>query len=179
MQGRATILGHPIHPILVSFPIAFFAGAFVCDIIYVLRPTPFWPVMSLVLIGFGIVGGALAAVFGLIDYFTVPMSRSAKKTALIHLVLAATTILFFCVAFFLRDYDPTSTIGYVLTALGVLVLGAAGAFGGHLAFHHRIGVEENADPRPVAQPSAESATRPTTESTSVWSSGGGRTTGAT
>jgi uncharacterized membrane protein len=167
MQGRATILGHPIHPILVSFPIAFFTGAFVCDIIYVLRPTPFWPVMSLVLIGFGIIGGALAAAFGLIDFFTVPMSRAAKKTALIHLVLAATTIVFFCVAFFLRDYDPTSTAGYILTALGVLVLGGAGAFGGHLAFHHRIGVEENADMRSAAQP----APRPTTESSSAWSSG--------
>jgi uncharacterized membrane protein len=162
MQGRATILGHPIHPILVSFPIAFFVGAFVCDIIYVLRPTPFWPVMSLVLIGFGVVGGALAAVFGLIDYLTAPMSRAAKKAALTHLLLASTTIVVFCVAFFLRDYNPTSTIGYILTALGVLVLGGAGAFGGHLAYHHRIGVEENPDYRPA---------RPTSASPSAWSSG--------
>jgi uncharacterized membrane protein len=163
MQGRATILGHPIHPILVSFPIAFFAGAFVCDIIYVLRPTPFWPLMSLVLIGFGIIGGALAAVFGLIDYLTAPMSRAARKSALTHLVLAVTTIAVFGVAFFLRYYDTTSTIGYILTALGVLVLGGAGAFGGHLAYHHRIGVEENADVR--------SASRPTSASPSAWSSG--------
>lgn len=163
MQGRATILGHPIHPILVSFPIAFFVGAFVCDIIYVLHPTPFWPITSLVLIGFGLVGGTLAAVFGLIDYFTAPMTRAAKKNALTHLVLASSTIVIFCVAFFLRDYDPTSTIGYVLTALGVLFLGAAGAFGGHLVYNHRIGVAESADERAISQA--------TSSSRSAWSSG--------
>jgi len=163
MQGKATILGHPIHPILVSFPIAFFAGAFVCDIIYVLHPTPFWPVMSLVLIGFGIVGGALAAIFGLIDYFTAPMSRATKKTAVTHLALAATTLVLFTIAFFLRDYDPTSVAGFSLTAVGVLCLGAAGAFGGHLAYHHRIGVEERSDERP--------AVRTSPGSPSAWSSG--------
>jgi len=163
MQGRATILGHPIHPILVSFPIAFFAGAFVCDIIYALRPTPFWPVMSLVLLGFGIVGGALAAVFGLIDFFTAPMSRAAKKTAVTHLTLAAATLVLFSIAFFLRNLDPTSIVGFALTAVGVLCLGAAGAFGGHLAYHHRIGVEERSEETP--------AVRAGSGSPSAWSSG--------
>jgi len=89
--------------------------------------------------------------------------RATKKTAVTHLALAATTLVLFTIAFFLRDYDPTSVAGFSLTAVGVLCLGAAGAFGGHLAYHHRIGVEERSDERP--------AVRTSPGSPSAWSSG--------
>ena len=161
MQGRATVLGHPIHPILVPLPIGSFAAAFVCDIIYVLHPTPFWPIMSVVLLGFGVIGALLAATFGLVDYFTARLSRTARVTAARHLAFASGTVAVFAVAFFIRDADPTSTIGYALTALGILGLGATGALGGHLAYHHRVGVEEPDQrlerPAPTATPSAWSS----------------------
>lgn len=153
MQGKATIAGHPIHPMLVPFPIAFFAGAFVCDVIYVLRPLPFWPIMSVVLIGFGLIGALLAAAFGLIDYFTAPMSATARRTAMLHLVLGALTVVTYAVALALRYNDPTSVTGFAVTAVGVVVLGAAGALGGHLAYHHRIGVDEPPPPNAPRTPS--------------------------
>ena len=161
MQGRATVLGHPIHPTLVSLPIGSFVVAFVCDIIYVVHPTPFWPIMSLVLLGFGVIGALLAAVFGLLDFLTAPLSRAARTTAVRHLSFALGTVVVFAAAFFIRDADPTSTFGYALTALGILGLGATGALGGHLAYHHRVGVEE-ADqraerPAPSGAPSAWSS----------------------
>ena len=157
-------MGHPIHPILVPFPIGFFVGAFICDVIYVLRPTPFWPIMSLVLIGFGIIGALFAATFGLLDYFTVPMSRAARKTAIAHMAFNAVAVVVFAVAFFLRNGDTTSTTGYALTAVGVVILGIGGALGGHLTYHHRIGMEERGDERPASR-------QPTvTGSGSAWSS---------
>src|SRR5690242_14125762 len=81
MQGKATLFGHPIHPILVSFPIGFFVGALISDIVSAFVHTPVWPTLSVVLIGFGVIGALLAATFGLIDYITAPMSDAAKKTA--------------------------------------------------------------------------------------------------
>jgi len=142
MQGKATIFGHPIHPILVPFPIGFFVGALVCDIISVFRPGALWPSMSVALIGFGIIAALLAAIFGFADYLTAPMPAAAKKTATAHMVLNLIMVVVFAVAFIVRYQAPTSTAGYLLTVLGVIVLGIAGSLGGHLAYHHRVGVEE-------------------------------------
>jgi len=141
MQGKATFLGHPIHPLLVPFPIAFFVGALISDIISHWGDPIFWPRMSVVLIGLGIVGALLAAVFGFIDYLTAPLSEGAKKTATTHLTLNLIVVVIFVIAFFVRFGDATSTIGYVLTVLGVLVLFVSGYLGGKLVFEGGVGMK--------------------------------------
>jgi len=141
MQGKATFLGHPIHPMLVPFPIAFFVGALISDIISHWGDPIFWPRMSVVLIGLGIVGALLAAVFGFIDYLTAPLSEGAKKTATTHLTLNLIVVVIFVIAFFVRFGDATSTIGYVLTVLGVLVLFVSGYLGGKLVFEGGVGMK--------------------------------------
>src|SRR5579859_4739871 len=87
MQGKATIGGHPIHPMLVPFPIAFFVGALVCDIISTWSSTLNWAQFSETMIGFGIIGGLLAAVFGFTDYITAPIGPGTKSTATKHMLL--------------------------------------------------------------------------------------------
>ena len=144
MQGKATFMGHPIHPILIPFPIAFFTGALISDIISHWSDNPVWPQMSVILIGFGVVGTVLAALFGFIDYLTAPMSNEAKATATWHLILNVLVLLIFVGAFMVRQPNPTSTLGYVLTVVGVVLLGISGNLGGHLAYHFRVGVEEEA-----------------------------------
>lgn len=141
MQGKATLGGHPIHPMLIPFPIGFFVGALVCDIILAFTKNPFWPQVSVVLIGFGIVGALLAAVFGFTDYATAPMSDDAKKTATTHMALNLLVVVLFAVAFWLRLGDNVSTAGIVLTVIGVVLLAVSGWYGGHLSYHYRIGVE--------------------------------------
>jgi len=141
MQGKATLGGHPIHPMLVPFPIAFFAGALISDIISHWGDPVFWPRMSVVLIGLGIIGALLAAIFGFVDYLTAPLSEGAKKTATTHLILNLVVVAIFVIAFFVRLADATSTIGYVLTVLGVLVLLASGYLGGKLVFEGGVGMK--------------------------------------
>lgn len=143
MQGKATIMGHPIHPMVTPFPIAFFSGALICDIISHWGDPIFWPRMSVVLIGLGIIGALAAALFGFIDYGTAPMSDDAKRTATSHMLLNLFAVVIFLIAFYLRWGNATSVAGYVLTVLGVIILSVAGYFGGHLAFHFGVGVESS------------------------------------
>jgi uncharacterized membrane protein len=143
MQGKATIGGHPIHPMLVPLPIGFFVGALICDIILAFTHNPFWPQVSVVLLGFGIVGALLAALFGFVDYGTAPMSAEAKATATRHMALNLLAVVIFAVAFWLRLGDNVSTIGIILTVVGVVVLGISGYLGGHLAYHFGVGVEQS------------------------------------
>jgi uncharacterized membrane protein len=133
---------------LVPLPIGFFVGALVCDIILAFTHNPFWPQISVVLIGFGIVGALLAALFGFIDYGTAPMSVDAKSTATRHMVLNLVAVVVFAAAFWLRWGDNVSTAGIVLTVVGVLVLGVSGYLGGHLSYHYGVGVDAAAAERP-------------------------------
>ncbi|HYW54456.1 MAG TPA: DUF2231 domain-containing protein [Dongiaceae bacterium] len=145
MQGKATIAGHPIHPMFVALPIGFFVGALVCDIILALTHNPFWPTVSVVLIGFGIVAALLAALFGFIDYFTAPMTGDTKATATRHMILNLVAVVIFAIAFWLRWSDNVSGIGIALTVLGVLVLAVSGWLGGHLSYHYGVGVEPSSE----------------------------------
>src|SRR5689334_2413986 len=68
-KSTASIAGHPIHPMLIPFPIAFFVATFVCDLVYWQTTNPAWAIAAIWLLGAGLVMAALAAVVGLIDVF--------------------------------------------------------------------------------------------------------------
>jgi uncharacterized membrane protein len=159
MQGKATLFGHPIHPILVSFPIGFFVGALISDIISAFSHTPVWPALSVVLIGFGVIGALLAAIFGFTDYLTAPMSDEAKRTATTHMILNLIVVALFIIAFFVRYDRPQTALGYVLTVAGVIVLGIAGFLGGHLSYHYGVGVADEKAPPERRLPSGTATAR--------------------
>src|SRR5665647_3798265 len=68
-RSTASIADHPIHPMLIPFPIAFFVGTFVCDMVYRQTNISAWAAATPWLLGAGLVMAALAAVMGLIDVF--------------------------------------------------------------------------------------------------------------
>jgi uncharacterized membrane protein len=68
-RSTASIAGHPLHPMLIPFPIAFFVAAFVCDLAFWQTGNTLWPTASLWLIGAGLAMAALAAVVGATDVF--------------------------------------------------------------------------------------------------------------
>ncbi len=63
-KSTAQIAGHPSHPMLIPFPIAFFVSAFVCDLVYWQTAAPAWTTAALWMLGAGIVMAALAALAG-------------------------------------------------------------------------------------------------------------------
>jgi len=68
IRSTARIGGHPIHPMLVPFPIAFLIGALLSDLAYAGTRNAFWATASAWLVGAGVVGGVLAALAGVTDF---------------------------------------------------------------------------------------------------------------
>ncbi len=165
MQGKATIAGHPIHPMLVTLPIGCFVAAVVCDIISIWAGPVFWAAMSTWLILFGLVGALAAAIFGFVDYLTAPMSESAKSTAAWHMTLNIGVIVLFGLACAVRFLDHTSVAGYALTALGIVVLAISGVLGGNVAHGHLVGSSERDVNTPREAPERTAAPRRSEAST--------------
>lgn len=141
MQGKATVADHPLHPMFVGFPIGFFGAVLVSDVISIWGNPAFWPRMSVWLIAFGVIGALVAALFGFVDYFTAPMSSAVKRTATTHMILNLTLVAFYIAAFFVRFNNPVSTLGYVLTYIGLGILVVSGWYGGHLVYVGLVGTK--------------------------------------
>jgi uncharacterized membrane protein len=141
-QGKATFRGHPLHLMLVSFPIAFWSGALVTDGIGSGGHDPFWFRMSVALIAMGTVMAVPAAVFGYIDYRTARMSRAAKRVGGQHMLWSLGCIVVFPAAWWLRAVEPSARPGIVATIAGSLVLLVAGYYGSELANRYRVGIAE-------------------------------------
>jgi uncharacterized membrane protein/nitrite reductase/ring-hydroxylating ferredoxin subunit len=143
MNSKASFKSHPIHPILVSFPIAFLIGTFVFDLIgKISENDSFWNTGYYLEIA-GIVMGLVAAVPGFIDYlFTVPPKSSAKQRGLKHAGINVSHLILFFIAFLIRRNDnPNTTLILVLEAVGVILIFIAGYLGGTLVYRNQIGVD--------------------------------------
>jgi uncharacterized membrane protein len=140
MQGAAVILHHPIHAILIAFPIAFFVGSLGADIIFLAVRVEFWRKCALALIAFGIVGALAAAIAGLIDYRTAPMSGSAFGIATAHRNANFLLVGVFVVNFVIRLRRPGHWFGYLLTLVGFAAVMYAERLGGELVYRHGVGV---------------------------------------
>lgn len=144
MRSKASIKGHPIHPMLIPFPIAFLVGALLGDAIGVLANIDFLWMMAAWLALAGVAMALVAAVPGFVDYlFTVPPNSSGKKRATLHMLVNLGAVALFVVAWLLRgavDVEPPlSTILLELVAVGLLTAG--GWMGGTLAYRNQIGVD--------------------------------------
>src|SRR5438552_13629533 len=103
MRSRAQISSHPLHPILVAFPIGLWLTSLIFDLLGVSLDRPMlWSVGYYLAIA-GIVGAVVAALPGAIDWFSVvPPASSAKKRGLIHAVLNITVLAIFVYESFYR-----------------------------------------------------------------------------
>ncbi len=141
VKSTASVAGHPLHPMLVPFPIAFWVGAFVSDLVYWATTDPFWARMSLWLVGAGVIMGALAAVLGLTDFLTIPRAR--QQTGWIHFLGNALALVISLANVLLRASNPVAPVlpvGIILSAVTTAILVVTCWMGGELAYRHEIGV---------------------------------------
>lgn len=141
VRSTASILGHPIHPMLVPFPIAFLVALLFTDLAFQGTADPFWARASLWLAGAGLATGLLAAVFGLIDFTTVRRARQ-HIAGWVHAVGNVAAMLATAINLGLRfgDQSVVPPGGVILSAVTVLILVITGWYGGELAYRHMIGV---------------------------------------
>lgn len=142
ITSSVAIAGHPIHPAIVLFPIAFLVGAAGTDIGYWLTRDPFWARASLWLIGVGFAAGILAAITGFLEFFKVKRVRE-RSAGWLHMGGNVAVMVLSLINLLLRQGNPAEPIVYTGLAISVVVatlLGITGWYGGELSFRHKIGV---------------------------------------
>jgi uncharacterized membrane protein len=145
VRSKAHLMGHPIHPMFIPFPIAFLAGALVTDVVYLMREELLWAQFSYWLILAGIVTGAAAALFGLIDFVAIERARR-HRAGWIHFIGNAFVLILALVNLLLRNpagSEGVVPLGIILSAIIALLLAVTGWSGGELSFRHKIGVIES------------------------------------
>ena len=142
-KSTMQIAGHPIHPMLVPFPIAFFVATFACDIAYRSSGSAAFATAALWLLGAGLIMAALAALAGLTDFFGEPRIR-ALNDAWWHAGINVLAVLLSLYNFYIRYADPTAagTAGLVISLIVVLLLLVSGWKGWEMVYRHRVGVSD-------------------------------------
>lgn len=143
MKSRANFKGHPLHPILVAFPIAFYTGTLLFDILAkTYSPEFLFTAYNLEIAA--LIAAGIAAIPGLIDLvYTVPPNSTAKKRGIKHALTNVAVILFFVAALIYRADNevPNLIILIALEGTGWILLLIAGWMGGTLVYRNQIGVD--------------------------------------
>jgi len=150
-KSSARLLGHPIHPMLVPFPIAFFTGAFLADLAFLAAGDPFWAEAAFWLLAAGLAGAAAAALAGLADFLGDRRIR-ALGDAWLHMIGNVAAVLIEAANLYVRLGDPAAALpspGAYLSGAAFLLLGFTGWKGGDLVYRHRVGIPAGADERPL------------------------------
>lgn len=147
MESRVKVLGHPIHPMLVVVPLGSFIAAVIVDVIGVVSSNPSLSVVGFWNIAVGVVGGLVAAAFGLADWLNIPGKTRAKRIGLMHgalnVVVTAAFALVWLARYGATDVTPSTTL--LAIEIAALVGGAvAGWLGGELVDRLGVGVDDGA-----------------------------------
>ncbi|MGH8175427.1 MAG: DUF2231 domain-containing protein [Steroidobacter sp.] len=141
MSTRATVAGHPIHPMLVTLPIGLWVFSLICDFVFVFTGDSRWAVTAYFTLGGGIVGALLAAVPGLLDLLGLHDAR-ARRIGTFHMVLNLAIVAAQAASFWLRTADDggSNALPWGISMVAVATLVVSGWLGGHLV--HVLGVTQ-------------------------------------
>ena len=144
MKSKAHFKGHPIHPMLIAFPLAFLFGGLLADVAgWAGGWESLWTTGGYLSIA-AVVSGLAAGVPGFIDYlYVVPPGSSGKRRATQHMLVNVSALVVFALGWIFRDWE-TWRPGYgtlALEAVGVALVTWGGWMGGTLVYRNQIGVD--------------------------------------
>ena len=150
MASKASIGGHPIHPILIAFPIGLWSTSFAADVLYY-----FWRGASLFLISkfllaAGCLGAVAAAIPGIIDWLSIK-DPGVKRIANWHARLNIFALMVFGLSLYLRMrvgshwVGPHLRIRFLFSCLGMILISISGWLGGELVYKHGVAVAPQHD----------------------------------
>jgi len=147
MESRVKILGHPVHQMLIVFPLGLLVTSVVFDGVALAADSrafaevAFWMILS------GIVGGLIAAPFGLIDWLAIPGGTQANAIGMWHGLGNVVVLALFAVSLYLRyagDRGHPPDAALALSVAGLLLGAVTGWLGGELVDRLGIGVDPGA-----------------------------------
>jgi uncharacterized membrane protein len=135
MKARARILGHPLHRVLIVFPLGLLATSFFFDLAWLARGREQLAIVAWWLIFAGVVGGFAAALFGLVDWLAIPRGTRARRVGALHGGGMGVVAVLYAASWLLRRDAPAhpEAVAIVLSGLGVLLTVITGWLGGELA----------------------------------------------
>jgi uncharacterized membrane protein len=159
MESRVKLLGHPVHPMLVVFPIGLLATAVIFDFLYSIFRKPVLAMVSFYMIVSGVIGGLMAAIFGLIDWLALPLNSRAKQIGGWHGLGNLAIVVLSAVSALLRGRNvnsvPSGPARILSSAVLVMAL-VTSWIGGELVYRLGVGVDPDAN---VNAPSSLPETR--------------------
>src|SRR2546425_13348411 len=146
MEAKATLFGHPVHQMLIVFPLGLLATSFFFDVAYLIVHRSELAVVSDWMIFAGVIGALIAAVFGLIDWVHIPRRTRAKKVGFWHGLGNVIAVGLFAGSWFLRRPNPSDPAIFViiLSSMGVGLALITSWLGGGLVDRYGVGVAEGA-----------------------------------
>jgi uncharacterized membrane protein len=147
MASPASFQKHPIHPMLVPFPIALWIFSLVCDVIYAIGwGGVVWNDMAFYTMAGGLLGALAAAVPGYLDYRTTTVP-AIKRIGRWHMLINLSLVVLFAINLWLRmESEPGATLPIILSVIAVAMLGVSGWLGGELVYVHGAAVEPQLNP---------------------------------
>ena len=146
MESKAKFLGHPVHQMLIVFPLGLLATGVIFDLIYLFWGNPTMVIVAYWMIAAGIIGGLVAAPFGWIDCFAIPRGTRAKSVGLWHGAGNLVIVLLFVASWLLRRKQPESpqALAFALSFVGAGFALITGWLGGELVDRLSVGVDDGA-----------------------------------
>jgi uncharacterized membrane protein len=141
LRSTAQIAGHPIHPMLVPFPIVCFIGALATDIAYAMTAEMMWADFSSWLLVVGVILGVLAAIAGLIDFLSNRLIRELGP-AWPHMLGNVLVLVLSVINLLVHTRDAWSSVvptGLILSIVVVLILPVTGWLGWAMVYRHGVG----------------------------------------
>lgn len=161
MESKSKVLGHPLHPILIVFPLGLLSASVLFDIAYLFTDDRAFALVSFWTIVGGLIGGLVAAIPGAIDWFAIPAGTRAKRVGAVHALGNVVVLILFGLSWLFRrdevDYLP-STVMLVLSFAGFALAGVTGWLGSELVERLGVGVDDQANLNAPSSLSGRSAT---------------------
>jgi uncharacterized membrane protein len=156
MNSPARIREHPIHPMLIVFPIGLSGFSLVCDIAYHAGShSEFWNQAAFYSMAAGLIGALLAAIPGFMDYLSLT-APAAKRIATTHMVLnlAIVALYLFNLGIRYNASAGSELFGVVLSLVAIGILSVSGWLGGSLVYVHHVGVATKREDREIKREAA-------------------------
>lgn len=153
MESKAKLFGHPIHQQLVVFPLGLLVMSLIFDLIGLVSGNDHWHESAFWMIGAGVIGGLLAAVFGIIDWWAIPMGTRAKTVGLWHGLGNVAVVTLFAISWLMRRGLPAPSpaeppdpgaIPIILSFIAVGLGGVTAWLGGEMVDRLGVGVDRGA-----------------------------------